>query len=192
MVESKSMQEDHFKLLDPKTPLVFSDGTNVYKDLADVYITHKVGYFIMAPSGAGKTHFVKSQTKPHWLDGDDLWMAANAHPAGEWWLEPVEKITEIDQRCDVITIQAKRLGFWVVGASNAFLKPDAIVIPEWETHKKWISAREHGNYDGGATSADFDQVIGHREWIMTWEQKGVPKFETVSEAAAYLAAKQPS
>lgn len=183
------MLEKHSNLLDPKIPLAFTDGTGIYKRMAEKYITHKVGYFIMAPSGAGKTHFVKSQAEMHWLDGDDLWMATNAHPDGPWWLEGLERITEIDRRSDVITTEAKKLGFWIIGASNAFLPPDAIVIPDWETHKKWISAREQGNYDGGATSDKLDQVIAHREWILKWAEQGVPKFTTVPEAAAFLAAK---
>jgi hypothetical protein len=146
----------------------------------------------MAPSGAGKTHFVKSQKELHWMDGDNLWARSNAHPSGAWWLESVDVITKIDQRCDVITTEAKKLGFWVVGASNAFLKPDAIVIPDWETHKGWILAREQGNYDGGATSKDYEQVKGHREWISQWAKQGVPKFETVQQASEYLAAQYKS
>lgn len=183
------MPDVNFNLLDPATPIVFSDGEAVYRKLAETYITHKVGYFILAPSGAGKTHFVKHQGSPDWLDGDDLWMTTNAHPDGAWWTQGIDKITEIDQRSDVITIEAKKLGFWIVGASNSFLEPDAIVIPDWETHKQWISAREHGNYDGGATSDQLDQVTSHREWIMKWEAQGVPKFGTVDAATAFLAAK---
>lgn len=178
--------EFHDKLLDPKTPLMFNDGTEVYKELAKKYRTHDNGFFILAPSGAGKTHFIKSQKELHWIDGDDLWMATNAHPDGAWWLEGIDRINEIDQRSDVVTIEAKKLGFWILGASNAFLPPDAIVIPDWETHKHWISYRENNNYDGGATSDKLDQVESHREWILQWEKKGVPKFETVEKAVNYL------
>ena len=180
------MLEKHNDLLDPKAPIIFADGTKLYTELEKKYSTHKVGYFIMAPSGAGKTYFVKSQKVLNWIDGDDLWMSAKAHPDGEWWLDGLDRIKEIDQRSDIITIEAKKLGFWIVGASNAFLPPDAIVIPNWETHKKWISVRENSNYDGGATSDKLDQVISHRNWILEWEKKGIPKFETVQEAAAYL------
>ncbi len=186
------MLEQHYNLLDPKIPIIFQDGSKIYSKLAKKYKTHKVGYFIMAPSGAGKTHFVKAQKEMHWLDGDDLWMATNAHPDGPWWLEGTERITEIDQRSDVITIEAKKLGFWIVGASNDFLPPDAIVIPDWETHKKWIGIRETTNYDGGATSDRLDQVISHRNWILEWEKKGVPKFETVDLATNYLTKKYAS
>lgn len=176
------------KLFEPQTPLVFADGSKVYEKLAKKYIRHSRGFFIMAPSGAGKTYFIEHQEEMHWLDGDDLWQATHAFPNSAWWLEGNEIITEIDRRCDVITSEAKKLGFWVVGASNSWLKPDAIVIPDWEDHKRMIAARENGVYDGGATSDRLDQVLGHREWIEKWEKQGVPKFKTVQEAAAHLAA----
>jgi hypothetical protein len=98
-------------LLDPETPLVFSDGTEVYDKLAKKYITHKTGYYILAPSGSGKTYFVNSQTEKHWLDGDELWMAAKAHPNGVWWLDSIDKIQEIARRSDIITEQAKSWDF---------------------------------------------------------------------------------
>ena|ERR1035437_902737 len=180
------MTRDRLGLLPPNTPLIFADGTKVYEKLAEQYVVHKKGYFIMAPSGAGKTYFVNHQAEKHWMDGDILWETTFAHPANEWWFDPIPVITEIDQRSDVITQQAKKYGFWIVGASNNWLAPDAIVIPDWETHKKYISARETGNYDGGATSDRYDQVKGHIEWIMKWVEKGVPKFESMQEATEYL------
>lgn len=172
-------------LLKPNTPLIFSDGTKIYKELAEVYKTHQVGYYILAPSGAGKTHFVNSQKEKHWIDGDLLWVSANAHPAGAWWLEGIEVIQEIARRSDIITEQAKKLGFWIVGADKHTIIPDAIVIPPWEVHKQYIIAREQKNYDGGATSADFEQVIGHRQWIEE-NCATVPRFESVEEATNYL------
>lgn len=180
------MSVHRHSLLSPDTPLIFGDGGAVYEQLAQTYERHDRGLFILAPSGAGKTHFVKGQSKAHWIDGDDLWMATNAHPDGPWWTEGIERIQEIDQRSDVITIEAKKLGFWIVGASNYFLKPDAIVLPDWETHKQWIATREAGDYDGGATSERLDQVMSHRREIKEWATKGVPEFKTVAEAATAL------
>lgn len=174
-------------LLEPDIPLVFTDGRRVYEQFQKQYIVHKSGFFILAPSGAGKTHFVKNQAEPHWIDGDHIWMAANAHPNGPWWEGDLDSILAIDARCDVVTQEAKKLGFWITGASNNWLKPDAIVIPEWETHKKWIKHREENNYDGGATSDRLEGVLAHRKWIEEWESKGVPKFETIQEAADFLA-----
>ncbi|MDP1884543.1 MAG: hypothetical protein Q8L10_04185 [Candidatus Moranbacteria bacterium] len=180
------MKTEQSDLFDLKTPLVFMDGTGLYKKFAKEYITHKKGFFIMAPSGAGKTHFISSQKEKHWIDGDDLWKAANAHPKDGWWLEAESVMDRIDQRCDVITVEAKKLGFWVMGASNFWLKPDAIVIPDWNTHKKYIKHREINNYDGGATSDRLEQVKNHRKWIMQWAKKGVPRFKSVEDAVNYL------
>lgn len=178
---------ENFDMLSPNTPLIYSDGTKLYDKLAENYHTHQKGLFILAPSGAGKTHFVENFGNNHWIDGDILWQASHAHPDGAWWLEDLETIQAIDSRCDVITQEAKKLGFWIVGASNSWLKPDAIVIPDWETHKSWIKHRETHNYDGGATSDGLEQVKTHIEWIEQWESKGVPKFTTVQEAANALA-----
>lgn len=183
------VKTEQSELFDLNKPLAFADGSSVYKKFAKEYVTHKMGFFIMAPSGAGKTHYIVSQKKKHWIDGDDLWKATHAHPKDGWWLEPLDVIEEIDKRCDVITAQAKRLGFWIMGASNNWLKPDAIVIPHWSTHKKWIRCRETHHYDGGATSDKLGQVMSHRQWIMQWMKKGVPKFKTVDDAVDYLVKK---
>ena len=99
----------------------------------------------------------------------------------------LEVVNDVDRKSDIITIEAKKLGLWIVGASNYWLVPDAAVIPDWEIHKRYIDARENKNYDGGATSNDYTQVLSHREWI---EKKAkdcsVPIFHTVGEAAEYL------
>jgi len=179
------MAQVHTGSLPPETPLMFADGSTVYKKFAQEFITHKKGFFIMAPSGAGKTYFIDRQQEKHWMDGDSLWETTNAHPSGFWWLG--DNIDEIDQRSDIITIQAKRFGFWIIGASNNFLKPDAIVLPNWSTHKRYIMQRESKNYDGGATSDRLGQVLGHRRWIRQWVKKGVPCFKSVQEAADFLA-----
>lgn len=175
-----------FGALDPSTPLVFTDGTKFYKSLAEEFIQHDRGYFILAPSGAGKTHYIKSQTKPHWIDGDRLWLAARAHPNSRWWLEGEEAIKEIDMRSDIITAEARKQGFWILGASNLCLKPDAIVVPDWEIHKSWIATRENSNYDGGATTKDLELVRKHVERILEWQKQGTPRFKTVADAVKHL------
>ncbi|HKX73284.1 MAG TPA: hypothetical protein VJM32_04690 [Candidatus Saccharimonadales bacterium] len=168
-------------------PVVFADGSDFYKALASTYITHRKGLFILAPSGAGKTYFCQNQSSKHWIDGDELWFGAKAHPEGPWWKEPVSVMRRVDQRCDVLTSEAMEQGFWIMGASNQWLKPSAIVIPEWEAHKENIRKREQTNYDGGATAADFDQVLGHMEWIKKWHtEHGVPMFATIEAAVEAL------
>lgn len=167
-------------------PVIFADGSEFYKNVAKKYKTHSKGLFILAPSGAGKTYFCKNQTEPHWIDGDDLWYGAKAHPEGPWWTEPVAVMNKIDMRCDILTFEAMERGFWIMGASNYWLPPSAIVIPPWETHKTQIARREAHNYDGGATTNNFKQVLGHMEWMKTWRQKGVPVFESIDQAVSEL------
>ncbi|MBI4276647.1 hypothetical protein HY629_02285 [Candidatus Uhrbacteria bacterium] len=181
------MTHVHFGTIPFNTPLMFTDGSAVYRRFARGYITHEKGFFIIAPSGAGKTHFLERQKERHWLDGDTLWEATNAHPHGLWWLEPLEAIDAIDQRSDIITAQAKRLGFWVVGASNNWLQPDAVVLPPWPTHARYIRLREKARYDGGATTDRLQGVLEHRQWMRQWVRKGVPLFTSVDAAAAALA-----
>lgn len=170
-------------------PLVFTDGSAFYEKLGEKYIQHKKGLFILAPSGAGKTHFCKNQKEAHWIDGDDLWMGAKAHPDGAWWEESLEIINRVDQRSDVVTMEAKTQGFWIMGASNYWLKPDAVVIPDWDTHKKYIAYREQNNYDGGATSDKLDQVKSHIAVIEKWHHEHkVPKFGSITAAVDHLTA----
>jgi len=159
----------------------------VVERFATEYIPHERGFFIMAPSGVGKTYYVNHQRQKDWIDGDKLWVASGAHPNRAWWLESYDVMDEIDRRSDVVTSVAKERGLWIMGASNRDLVPDAIVIPDWEEHKRLIKLREENGYDGGATSDRLDQVKGHREWILKWADKGVPVFKTVQEAAETLA-----
>jgi len=168
-------------------PLIYTDGTEFFESLGQKYIRHERGLFILAPSGAGKTHFCKNQAEPHWIDGDELWIGAKAHPPTEWWTESLEVINQVDQRSDAITMEAKKLGFWVMGASNYWLEPNAVVIPDWETHKSFIEFREKNNYDGGAKSDALDQVRSHIEVIRRWHtNKQVPMFKSIPEAVSAL------
>ncbi|MFA7209241.1 MAG: hypothetical protein WC120_03060 [Parcubacteria group bacterium] len=151
------------------------------------FVRHKSGLFIVAPSGAGKTYFVDRQKDKNWIDGDKLWEKSGAHPKRAWWLESEDVMDEIDRRSDEVTKRAIEKGLWIMGASNNWLRPDAVVVPEWEKHKSFIKKREETNYDGGATSDRLGQVMGHRNWISKWKEKGVPIFDSIEEAADYLA-----
>lgn len=180
--------QDQEDLLNPEIPLIFTDGTEFFKKLEKDYIKHKKGFFIMGPSGVGKSHFYRTQKEGerHWIDADRIWRWSKAMPKGAWWETP-ELIEEVEQKCDVITVQAKKMGFWLIGSANWWLKPDAIVIPHWRTHIKFIKKREL-NFDGGARAnpKELAQVLRHRKWILTWQKKGVPKFNSVAEATKYL------
>ncbi len=180
------MLQDQEGLLKSSTPLKFADGTKTYEKFAEEYIQHKKGYFILGPSGIGKSYFVRHQkvNEKHWIDADQIWRKARAMPIGAWW-ENLPAIEAIEQQCDIITVQAKKIGFWMLGASCDWLKPDAIVLPHWQTHVRYIKKREL-NYDGGATTENLDQVLRHRAQIRKWAQTGVPKFKSIDSAIDYL------
>lgn len=183
------MEPPQFDLLGMDVPVAFTDGTDVYDKLAQTYATHSKGLYILAPSGAGKTYFIEHQTIHDWVDGDVLWQATKAHPDGPWWNLPLEQIMELEARSDVITQEAKRLGFWIIGGSNTWLQPDAIVLPPWQTQKHRMSMRASGNYDGGLTPDQTEKALTQRRWFRRWLKQGVPQFTSIEEAAAELAAR---
>lgn len=168
---------------------IFCDGEEILKKYRKEYIAHSRGFFILAPSGSGKTYFVKHQTKKDWIDGDDLWVETNAQPPVEtkWWAQGLDVINEVEQKCDVITKQAKKMGLWIIGASNYWFMPDAIVLPPLSLNKKYIKEREMNNYDGGAKSDAFDQLKNHRKYMKKIaRQNKIPIFKTIKEAIVYL------
>lgn len=172
--------------LNADTPVVFCDGSLVFNDLKNEdYIAHQTGLFILAPSGTGKTYFVNGQFVNNWIDGDYLWSICGADYTDETWNGNMEEVMEINARCDTITLQAKKAGLWVVGSSNLFLQPDAIVLPNWRTHQRYITARENIRYGDGATTVDLEAVKQHRSWIRRWRKYGVPCFESITEATKY-------
>lgn len=175
------------ELLNKVKPVAFIDGKDVFKKFMDEYIVHSKGLFILAPSGTGKTHYVKNQKEKHFIDGDEIWTATGAAPDYPWWTMGLEVMMQVDQRSDVVTMYAKELGLWILGASQYWLRPDGIVIPDWETHKKYILYREQNNYDGGATSNDHEQVLGHIEYMRELAKKeNVPIFQSIEEAVEVL------
>ncbi len=167
---------------------VFSSDKTPYDIFLQHTVPHRRGYFILAPSGTGKTYYIKNiQKDQHWIDGDVLWQSTGAHPDTEWWNQGLDVIKQVDARSDVITAQAKECGLWVMGASNNWLRPDAIVLPDWKTNVRYIKTREENNYDGGLTTAGLAQLKSHRrELRATARAKKVPVFSTVAEAAEYI------
>jgi len=168
------------------TPIIFTDGTEFYNNLSKTYVQHTSGLFILAPSGTGKTYFVTHQKTNHWIDGDYLWPATGADLSSDEWMNDYSEVEAINSKSDIITHQAKKLGYWIIGSSNNFLKPDAIVLPEWEAHVTLIKKRETNEYDGGATSEDLEQLLAHRAIIARWKEQNVPCFESIAEAADAL------
>lgn len=183
------MKSQHHPINTASTPVVFTDGSAVYAKLAQTYSQHNHGRFILAPSGSGKTHFVNGQTVKDWIDGDLLWVVTGADYSGDEWNQDLSEVMEINARCDAITQQAKKQGFWVIGSSNLYLQPDAVVIPDWETQQHYISLREKNDYDGGATASDIDGLKAHINWITSTWKGVVPFFESIEQAVDYLEAK---
>jgi hypothetical protein len=169
-------------------PIIYSDGSAFYEELGKKYIQHDKGLFILAPSGVGKTHFCSAQKELHWIDGDELWLAAGAHPplGVEWWNQGVPTIEMVEQRSDVVTADATAEGVWIMGSSCFALKPDAIVVPDWDVHVGQIKHREENNYDGGMKSHQLDQVKIHIDIIRRWKEQGVPEFQSIQEAVDRL------
>jgi hypothetical protein len=182
-----SVMSYEYKSLSLNAPVMFTDGTEVYNKLALNYRAHAKGYYILAPSGSGKTYFVTRQTVKDWVEGDELWLATHAHPNGPWWEEPLERRVELEARSDVITQEAKRLGFWIIGGSNTWLRPDALVMPSLRLQKRYILERETSQNDVGFSLDQEDRILAQRKWFLRWIKQGVPKFDSVDAATVYIA-----
>ena len=168
-------------------PSVFKKDNEIYKNFLDETMPHTKGFFILAPSGAGKTYFVNKQKEKNWIDGDTLWVATRAHPNMDWWNMGLDVIREVDARSDVVTQEAKRLGLWILGASNNWLAPDAVVMPPWDTNVAYIKHRQETNYDGGLKTDQLGQLESHRKEIKEMaDNKKVPIFESINKATSYL------
>lgn len=167
--------------------VVYANGEHFFEELGRTYVQHPKGLFIMTPSGAGKTYFCTRQQEPHWIDGDTVLTQAGAQPHNDWWNQGVPVIERVEQRCDIITQQCVDKGFWIMTSINAWLKPDAIVIPEWEVLTAQIAQRQQNNYDGGLTSEQHDQLKKGIEIIQRWNtEHGVPAYTSIEEAVKAL------
>lgn len=172
--------------MDIQTPIIFADGTNTFDKLKSEYLVHERGLFILASSGSGKSHYVSSQEAKHWIDGDVFWPLTGADPLHDEWEDDFEVVMEVNSRCDVMTYQAKKQGLWIIGSSNNWLRPDAVVILEKDKQRKFIQSRQKNNYDGGATEEDFENVQRHNSFIRQWVDRGVPLFSKIDEATSYF------
>lgn len=182
----------------------YTEEGHLHEKLLAHYTRHKRGYFILGPSGCGKSYFVNHLSNKHdWIDGDMIWTATHAQPRTAWWEagDSAPSLRLIDAMSDVITYQAVQQGYRIIGASNLWLRPDAVVLPPLEKHTEYLTMRSTGeNYDGGLTIDQLSNVKEHRERIRLNAQnpqltyrtidtkniEPVPIFESVEEAARFL------
>ena len=109
----------------------------VFKAITKEFVLHEKGYFILAPSGVGKTYYVTNQKEKHWIDGDYLWDITGADYLGDEWVYDFAEVQEVNKRCDKVTKLAKSVGIKrsVLYISN-IVAYDNIVLCHLETLSK--------------------------------------------------------
>lgn len=141
-IKSKSLKGGSSKAM-----FKFSNGLNVYKKYNKKYKRHEKGLVILGPPGIGKTTFIrkdekqiwKSGQKLDWIDQDDL-----LYELGVDWHFNSNNPDDFRlnyMRADYITEQSKQLGYWLIGSLFWEYKADAIVIPPWNIHEKYVKKR---------------------------------------------------
>jgi hypothetical protein len=156
---------------------MFCDGSHVYKRYNKDYKKHKKGYIILGPPGIGKTTFVKNQKgKKDWIDADDLFK-----DLGVKWHQNEKNDVDFRLnylRADYMLEQSKLLGYRVIGSLFYKYKPDAIVIPRLNIHKKYIAKRK---------DLKLQNVIDIRKYLLKRAKKyNVPVFDNIEEAVYSL------
>lgn len=165
---------------DVKSQFMFSDGKNIYKQVNEKYKRHKTGYVILGPPGIGKSYYVNKiqdqKNKRNWIDSDYLFSKLNVK-----WHQNEKNI--IDRRlnylrCDYMLEQSKALGYRVIGSLFWKFIPDAIVIPDLKTHKKYLARRK---------DLKLETVINIRNILRKIaDSNDVPIFKSCEEAADFL------
>ena len=157
---------------------MFTNGKKVYDDYINKYKykKHKKGYVILGPPGIGKTFYVENQKTKNWIDQDDLF-----NDLGVQWHHNKKNENDFKLnylRCDYMNEQTKLLGFRIIGALFWDYLPDAIVIPDLKTHKKYLLKRK---------DLDYDTVINIRKELFKKARKNnIPLFKNIINATDYL------
>jgi GTPase SAR1 family protein len=128
-----------------KSTFAFTSGKTVYDDLGKKFIKQKKAYVILGPPGVGKTTFVKKQKEKIWVDVDPLFSKL-----GVKWHQNAKNPVDMRLnylRADYMLEQTKALGFCVIGALFWEFVPDAIVIPDLDTHKRYLKGRKNLNIE---------------------------------------------
>ena len=159
--------------------LKFIDGQDVYDDFNSAYKRHKKGYIILGPPGIGKTTFVNSQkgSKKDWIDTDTLFGSKSLNVN---WNN--NKTTEDERlaylRADYMLEQSKIYGYRIIGSLYWDYKADAVVIPPFSEHKKYLKLRE---------DLDIGKVREIRVNLLINATKNkIPVFTSIDEAVKSL------
>jgi len=139
---------------------------------------------ILGPPGIGKTTFVrknedaiwKSGNKLDWIDQDDL-----CNELGVDWHHNSNNQVDFKlnyQRADYITEQSKQMGYRLIGSLFWEYKADAIVIPPWDIHSKYLENRKDLNHN----------VVKEVRKILEDQAKKmkIPVFKSIEEAVKFL------
>jgi len=155
---------------------MFADGSKVYAKYKKQYKQHKKGYVILGPPGSGKTTFVRNQKQKHWIDADDLFQEL-----GVKWHQNERNLVDLRLnylRADYMLEQSRALGFRIVGALFWQFVPDAIVMPNLRTHKKYLHHRK---------DLKLPFVLEVRKILKNMAKKHkVPIFASIKEAVDFL------
>lgn len=154
----------------------FTDGTSVYQHFDKEYKRHEKGYVILGPSGMGKTTYIRSQKEKNWIDSDDL-----LGQLGVNWHHNEDDNVQFKlnyMRADYMLEQSKQYGYRILGALFWDYKADAMVIPDYEQHKKYMAQR---------TDLDLSKINDIRQIYFGHAMKhDIPIFGTIEEAVNYL------
>jgi len=141
----------------------------------DKYPKHQgTGKVILGPPASGKTTFVNNQID--WIDQDVLFSELGL----DWHHKEDDPIHFKSNylRADYMSEQSKVRGCWIIGSLFWEYKADAIVIPELELHKKYISNRD---------DLVEDSVMKIREILVKHAiLYNTPIFSSCEEAATFL------
>tara|TARA_Y100000022_G_scaffold151796_1_gene133647 strand:+ start:1405 stop:2037 length:633 start_codon:yes stop_codon:yes gene_type:complete len=179
-----------------------SDKLDRYlRELKPVY--HNVGRSIIMPSGSGKSYWMKylqhttygdwnAIPKQSFIDSDPLMIAMGAMPplhgedfsGGLTWNSDME---EICKRCDKVTVECKKKGVWIMGASwwDPALVDAYVILPE-ELNKTYLQGKKdigegfEGNY--------YEKtVVPYISILRGFANKyNIPVFNSIERCAMYI------
>jgi hypothetical protein len=165
----------------------FVKNPDLYNKALEKAAKHKVGYFIFAPSCSGKSYYLDRASTNDWIDGDFIWEDSGAHPpvATKWWQDSdVDNLDLIDIKADIVTDEVRKMGGWIMGASTYFLRPDAVVLLPWATHKSYALKRANELNSSGEQKIEKLKRM-RRSYFKRFKKNKVPVFKSIEEAVKF-------